>query len=44
MDQYWVGFIPVLVCIAFALLACFLVSRFLCRGLICGMGGGKRRR
>ena len=39
MGQCCAGYLPVLVCIAFALLACFLVSRFLCRGSICGVGG-----
>ena len=39
MGQSCTGFLPVLVCIVFALLACSLVSRFLCRGSISGVGG-----
>lgn len=34
-----IGFIPVLGCIAFTLLACFLIFRFLRVGSICGHGG-----
>jgi putative membrane protein len=36
------GFLPVVVCIALALLICFLVSRFLCGGFHCGTHGESR--
>lgn len=38
MGQWVIGLLPVLACIAFALLACFLISRFLCRRTVCCMG------
>lgn len=43
MGQYCAGFLPILVCIAFVLLACFLVSRFLRGGFLCGAGGAHGR-
>jgi len=43
MSPWCTGFLPVLVCIAFALLACFLIFRFLCREYSCGVGGGHGR-
>jgi uncharacterized membrane protein len=39
MGHWYIGLLPVLACIAFALLACFLVSRFLCKRTICCVGG-----
>ena len=38
-DHGCAGFFPILVCIALTLLACFLVSRFLCGGSLCGTKG-----
>lgn len=38
MGLWCAGFLPVLVCIAFALFACFLVSHFLCRRSACCLG------
>ncbi len=38
MGQWIGGFVPVLMCIAFALLVCFLVSRFLCGRTSCCAG------
>lgn len=39
MGQWCAGLLPVLACIAFALLACFLVSRLLYRRTTCCAGG-----
>jgi uncharacterized membrane protein len=39
MVPFSIGFLSVLGCIAFMLLACFLISRFLRVGSICGHGG-----
>jgi len=38
MGQWCAGYLPVLVFIAFALVACFLVSRFLCGRSACCLG------
>ncbi len=38
MGQWFGGFVPALLFIAFALLACFLVSRFLCGRSSCCAG------
>ena len=38
MGQWYFGILPVFACIAMALLACFLLSRFLCRRTTCCVG------